>query len=222
MSSQQAGHSSSFTDLMASLLAVFVLLFVAAQNKKHGERNADRDLLIRALRGELTQAGIDSASVSADPRDPNAVVVVLPEKLFFRRGEATMLDSGKATVRRATPGLVRILCGGQLRQRLDQVVVEGHTDITIPPGMSAQDGKRYNLRLSQLRSMDFVATSTEALSDSSQLSCYLALVSATGRGQEDRIKNLPPDHDKQRRVQLKIRMREEIKDTTTADNPILR
>lgn len=207
---------------MASLLAVFVLLFVAAQNKKHGERNEDRDLLIRALRGELAQAGIDSASVSADPRDPNAVVVVLPEKLFFRRGEASMLDSGKAAVRRATPGLVRILCEGELKQRLDQVVVEGHTDATIPPGMSAQDGKRYNLRLSQLRSMDFVATSTEALSDSTQLSCYLALVSATGRGQHDPIKTVPPDDDKQRRVQLKIRMHEELKDTTDIEDPILR
>ncbi len=56
MSSQQSGHSSSFTDLMASLLAVFVLLFVAAQNKRVGTMNSERQLLIKALQGQLQQS----------------------------------------------------------------------------------------------------------------------------------------------------------------------
>lgn len=212
MSSQQSGHSSSFTDLMASLLAVFVLLFVAAQNKRVGTMSAERQLLIKALQGQLQKSGVDTGAVRADPRDPNAVVVVFPESLFFKRGDSLMLASGRGIVQAATPRLVGVLCGDSLRARVEQIVVEGHTDNTWD-GPSPEYGRRYNLRLSQLRSMDFVSISTSALSDSVQLSCYLDLVSASGRGQEDPLPLIPPNHDLQRRVLLRIRLHEEVKDT---------
>lgn len=212
--SSGSSSSSSFTDLMASLLAVFVLLFVVAQNKRVGERNEDRDILIRQLRGELRQAGIDSAAVSRDPRDPNSVVVVFPDSLFFVRGSASMMPQGQRIVTETTPGLTRVLCSKELRPRLDQIVVEGHTDNTIPAGATPQLGRRYNLRLSQLRSMDFVAKSTEALAnDDAGLGCYLDLVSASGRGQEDPLPLLAPDAAAQRRVLLRIRLHADIKDT---------
>jgi flagellar motor protein MotB len=214
MSAPQGGASSSFTDLMASLLAVFVLLFVVAQNKSVGDRNKDRDLLIRQLRGELRQAGIDSAAVMQDPRDPNSVVVVFPDSLFFLRGEEQMLPRGQQIVLETTPRLTRVVCGPELRPRLDQIVVEGHTDNTIPYGYTPQLGRRYNLRLSQLRSMDYVAKSTEALAnDDAALGCYLDLVSASGRGQEDPIKAAAGDAAVQRRVLLRIRLHAEVRDT---------
>jgi hypothetical protein len=214
MSSAPGGASSSFTDLMASLLAVFVLLFVVAQNKRVGDRNEDRDLLIRQLRGELRQAGIDSAAVSRDPRDPNSVVVVFPDSLFFVRGDSLMMPQGQKVVVQTTPGLTRVLCSPELRPRLDQIVVEGHTDNTIPNGFTPQRGRRYNLRLSQLRSMDYVAKSTEALSgDDGALGCYLDLVSASGRGQEDPLPLAERDAAVQRRVLLRIRLHTEVKDT---------
>jgi len=213
MSSQQSGHSSSFTDLMASLLAVFVLLFVAAQNKRVGTMNSERQLLIKALQGQLQQAGVDTGAVRVDPRDPNAVLVVFPESLFFKRGGSLMLDNGRRIVQAATPRLVRVLCGDSLRPRVDQIVVEGHTDNTIRDGATPEIGRRDNLRLSQLRSMDFVAVSTSVLTDSARLSCYLDLVSASGRGQEDPMPLIPPDSDLQRRVLLRIRLHDEVKDT---------
>ena len=220
MSGPQGGASSSFTDLMASLLAVFVLLFVVAQNKRVGERNEDRDLLIRQLRGELRQAGIDSAAVSRDPRDPNSVVVVYPDSLFFIRGDSLMMPRGQEIVRETTPGLTRVICGAELRPRLDQIVVEGHTDNTIPFGTTPQRGRRYNLRLSQLRSMDYVAKSTEALAtDDAALGCYLDLVSASGRGQEDPIPLVAGDAAVQRRVLLRIRLHADVKDTLRLTSP---
>lgn len=214
MSSAQGNAASSFTDLMASLLAVFVLLFVVAQNKRVGDRNSDRDLIIRQLRGQLQQAGIDSAAVSRDPRDPNSVVVVFPDSLFFVRGDSVMMPRGGEIVRQTTPGITQVLCSDSLRSRLDQIVVEGHTDSTTPPGFTAQKGRRYNLRLSQLRSMDYVAKSTESLAnDERSLGCYLDLVSASGRGQEDPLPLVPKDAAAQRRVLLRIRLHAEVNDT---------
>jgi len=212
MSGQQSGHSSSFTDLMASLLAVFVLLFVAAQNKRVGTMSTERQLLIKALQGQLQEAGVDTGAVRADPRDPNAVMVVFPESLFFESGKSVMLPSGRRIVEAATPRLVGVLCDGSLRPRVAQIVVEGHTDNTWQ-GASSKDARRLNLGLSQLRSMDFVSTSTSVLSDSTQLGCYLDLVSASGRGQEDPLPLIPPNHALQRRVLLRIRLHDEVKDT---------
>jgi len=214
MSSPQGSAASSFTDLMASLLAVFVLLFVVAQNKRVGDRNEDRDLIIQQLRGELKQAGIDSAAVNRDPRDPNSVVVIFPDSVLFVRGDSAMMPRGDEIVRQTTPGLARVLCSDTIRPRLDQIVVEGHTDSTAPPGLTSQRGRRYNLRLSQLRSMDYVAKSTESLADNERsLGCYLDLVSASGRGQEDPLPNMPKDAAAQRRVLLRIRLHTDVKDT---------
>ena len=214
MSAPQGSTSSSFTDLMASLLALFVLLFVVAQNKRKVVAEDTRSLLIKQLRGELEQAGIDSSAVSRDLRDPNSVVIVLPDSVLFGRGAAEMSVAGRNVVQLTTPGLTRILCAKDMRPQLDQVVVEGHTDNTIPDRMTAEAGRRFNLRLSQLRSMDFVSKSTEALTGKeTELGCYLALVSASGRGQEDPIPKITLDSAAQRRVLLRIRMRSDLGDT---------
>jgi outer membrane protein OmpA-like peptidoglycan-associated protein len=223
MSSPQGGAASSFTDLMASLLALFVLLFVVAQNKRKVVAEDARTLLIRQLRGELQQAGIDSAAVNRDPRDPNSVVVVLPDSVLFGRGAAEMSPAGRNVVKLTTPGLTRILCASEMRNQLDQVVVEGHTDNTIPDRLSAEAGRRFNLRLSQLRSMDFVSRSTEALTGQDrELNCYLTLVSASGRGQEEPIPNIALDSAAQRRVLLRIRMRTDFGDTVKVVVPTSR
>lgn len=214
MSAGQGGAASSFTDLMASLVAVFVLLFVVAQNNRGAGIDETRAILIKQLRGELQRAGIDSAAVDSVPNDPNTVVVIFPDSVLFERGKSEMSEGGRRVVRNSTPGLTRVMCVDSLRSRLDQVVVEGHTDNTVPFGMDRQTGRRFNLRLSQLRSMDYVATSTTALTtDDRALSCYLNLVSASGRGQEDSIPGLAADAAGQRRVVLRIRLRTEVRDT---------
>jgi outer membrane protein OmpA-like peptidoglycan-associated protein len=122
--------------------------------------------------------------------------------------------AGQNVVRSATPLLASVLCDSSVRRDIDQLVVEGHTDNTVPWGMSAESGRRYNLELSQRRSMDFVTTSTGALNGDAKLECYLRLVSATGRGQEDPQPGVPADAAPQRRVVLRVRLSRQDKDTT--------
>lgn len=198
---------------MASLAAIFILLFVAAQNNRGVGVVNTRDALIKSLRGELQSA----ASVDSVPGDPSTVLVVFPDSLLFERGSAQMSEGGRNVIRSTTPGLTRVLCDTATKQMLDQVVVEGHTDNTVPFGMDQSSGRRFNLVLSQRRSMDFVGTSTAVLAtDEPLLSCYLRLVSASGRGQEDTLP-VPGDSSVQRRVVLRIRIRTELRDTIAAD-----
>jgi flagellar motor protein MotB len=220
MSSRHGATGSALTDIMASLVAVFVLLFVAAQNNRGAGMQTARDALIRALQGALSEAGIDRAAVDSIPNDRSTVVVILPDSVLFERGRSEMSLAGRTVVRTATPLLVGVLCADSVRPRLDQVVVEGHTDNTIPPGLSVEAGRRYNLELSQRRSMDFVSTSTGALAGADRaLECYLRLVSATGRGQEDPLPAIPLDSAPQRRVVLRVRLRSEPPDTARILSP---
>lgn len=206
--------NSSLTDVMASLMAIFVLLFVAAQNNRGvGMKNA-RNEVLKQLKGELARAGIDSAAIDSIPNDVSTVVVILPDSVLFDRGSFQMSAKGKEVVKAATPLLAGVLCNDTLRANLDQLVIEGHTDNTIPAGMGAEEGRRYNLQLSQRRSMNFVTTSTEQLTGDSRLECFLQLVSATGRGQEDPRQDASPDAAPQRRVVLRVRLKTRMGDTT--------
>jgi hypothetical protein len=206
--SERAGATgSSLTDIMASLVAVFVLLFVAAQNNVGGGLQVARDALIKQLQGRLKAAGVPDADVKADPNDPGTVLIVLPDSVLFERSARTMSAAGQRVVATATRPLVEVLCTDSVRRRLDQMVVEGHTDNTIPPDLSYGEGRRYNLELSQARSMDFVTRSMQViLDDELRLQCFLKLVSATGRGQEDSLPGVPADAAAQRRVVLRIRL----------------
>ncbi len=214
MKNGSGATSSSLTDILASLVAVFVLLFVAAQNNRGAGVVTARDVLIKQLRGELVTAGIDSAAVDSVPNDPSSVVVILPDSVLFERGDSRMSAAGENVVRTATPLLAGVICADSIRRTLDQMVVEGHTDNTIPWGMLPEVGRMFNLELSQRRSMNFVATSTATLAGRDELlECYLGLVSATGRGQENPLPRIPADSSPQRRVVLRLRLRTEIRDS---------
>lgn len=214
MSSNGGATGSSLTDVMASLMAIFVLLFVAAQNNRGAGMKTARDVIIQQLRGELVKAGIDQAAVDSVPNDLSTVIIVLPDSVLFERGKSQMADAGRQVVRSATPLLAGVLCANNVKNLVDQLVVEGHTDNTIPWAMPPQEGRRYNLELSQRRSMDFVSTSTRALEGYPLLECYLGLVSATGRGQENPLPNIAANAALQRRVVLRIRLRTNARSST--------
>lgn len=210
------GSAAAFTDLMASLLVIFVLLFVVALNKRAGEMDSLQEQLIRALQGNLRSAGVDAATVRRDSLDKNAVVVIFPDSLLFDIGSERMRDAGVRMVHAATPKIASVLCTDSLRPRLETVVVEGHTDARVPRELSPEDGRAYNLRLSQLRSMNVVSESMVGLSDSPDRDCYLTLVSATGRGRENLLPTIDSLDARQRRVILKIRLRTDVAEAVSS------
>ena len=209
--------ASSFTDLMASLMVIFILLFMATLSNAVAIRNNARDTtietLLGALRSALAAGGMDAGGVRKDDRDPYAVVIVMPEDLLFKRGDSSVGDGGRFFLEKMIPVLSDIVCTGDLQRKVANVVVEGHTDTTWSiVGAGGVDGPQLNLGLSQQRSMDVVRWSLAALESGTKRDCFRGLLSASGRGQEELLPNVPGDDAQQRRVVFKIRMQRDAVD----------
>ena len=219
-SGNDGAHShiaSSFTDLMASLMVIFILLFMATLSNAVAIRNNARDTTIETLLGALKSAlaagGMAEGGIRKDDRDPYAVVIVMPEDLLFKRGDWNVGDSGQRFLRIMIPLLSDIVCKGPLKTKVSNVVVEGHTDTTWSVvGGDGADGPQLNLGLSQQRSMDVVRWSLAALEPGAERDCFRRLLSASGRGQEELLPDVSGDDSRQRRVVFKIRTQRDAAD----------
>src|SRR5205823_860033 len=130
-SSAQGGHmAASFTDLMASLVVIFVLLFVAYSNNVSRSRGSATQSVLRAIREGLVHAGVRAASVEIDPHDPYAIVVIMPDSLLFARGSKDVREAGREYLSQFAPPFAGILCSQQ-KGLIETVVVQGHTDTTF-------------------------------------------------------------------------------------------
>ena len=112
--------ASSFTDLMASLMVIFILLFVATLSNAAKRRETTTEMLLGALKSALAAGGMDAGGIRKDDRDPYAVVIVMPEDLLFKRGEWTVQQNGQAYLGRMVPVLSGIVCSDSLRRQSSQ------------------------------------------------------------------------------------------------------
>ena len=143
--SQGVGASQTtigITDLMTSLAVVFILLFAAqiahTSSAAQSELQENREDVQTALRDHIRRLGL---SLDADPRDPLALVIVVPEdRLTFEFGKSALSPTADQFLAEALPFYVEALCG-PLRDKIDSLAIEGHTD---DHGSDA-----FNLKLSQ-------------------------------------------------------------------------
>jgi outer membrane protein OmpA-like peptidoglycan-associated protein len=147
---------------------------------------------------------------------------VMPDSLLFGLNSATVRPGGQQYLSDVTPTLAGILCAPKMADHIDNVVVEGHTDTTFAGFQETPDvGRAYNLRLSQARSMEVVKTGLFAISASplQERNCFRAMLSASGRGQEEPLSDVPGDHPRQRRVVFKIRVTADVAKQLTRQIP---
>jgi outer membrane protein OmpA-like peptidoglycan-associated protein len=211
--SSPAGLASSFTDLMTSLAVIFILLLVAttqhtvmasaARNKK---TENIRDEILAELQKQLSEQGV---KVEKDLKDPLSLLIVVPEQLMqFTVDGADLSQHGQQFLQHFIPKLADVACRQSVRNDLNSIVVEGHTDSTKK---NPAHGDIHNLILSQNRSMAVVEFSLNLLDNeaSGARACFLNLLSASGRGSSDPIRkaNKEEDFDKSRRVEFRIRVR---------------
>lgn len=207
---QGAQLSSSFVDLMASLMVIFILLLVARLNNQAGMRAAMAGEVEQKLRS--TMAASAREQVGRDMRDPNTVVITVPEQLLsFDLQDATLKPAGVQYLADHVRPWAKVLCDTRIRQNIDTVVVEGHSDATRWQGSTFEQSKEKNLALSQQRSMAVVSTSINLLRDDPEFrDCFLKTLSATGRGEEEPADPTVVNSPRNRRVRFKIRLRPEI------------
>lgn len=199
--------SSSMTDLMTSLAVIFILLLVATLNnaQQEGEttRNAILQKLLERLQAEVDEYKERAFEVKNDPKDPLGLIVVVPDGLLnFAINRSEIPPAGIDFLQKIIPKMAATLCSEEFRQEMESIVIEGHTDST--------GSDERNLPLSQERSLRVVQESLRILHAGSQdRSCFLELLSATGRGSVDRILDQEgkEDMNRSRRVIFKIRVR---------------
>lgn len=195
--------ASSFTDLMTSLAVIFILLLVATLNNAQQGGVDIRNAILDRLRAELHLFAKEGVQVTADPRDPLALLVIVPEGLLnFEVAKSDVPAGGTEFLHRFIPRFARVMSDAEIRSQVNAIVVEGHTD--------SRGSEETNLKLSQDRSLAVVLESMAVLSDDPVArEGFVKLLSATGRGKADLIlrDDDTEDSDRSRRVVFKIRLR---------------
>ncbi len=196
--------NSSFTDLMASLAVIFILLTVvfirsASQRSEKGKE---------AVRSGIAEVlDKNNLPLEQDPADPLTLSVRVSENLLkFPVNGATLSPAGNDFLDGFFPALAKQLCAPELRERLDAVVIEGHTDRS---GEAGPTGIGHNIKLSQNRSFSVLSRGLAAVHEDPELyDCLLKLALASGRGSSAPIA-VDGDYsaDMSRRVEIKIRVK---------------
>lgn len=196
--------SHAFTDLMASLAVIFILLSVVFINNASKKRENDKDLIRSSLSEVLEK---NKLPLRQDPNDPLILVVSVGEDVLkFPINSASLSDGGAKFLDQFAPELTSQLCSDFIRPKIDAIIVEGHTDSS---GETDPVGVRRNIRLSQNRSFAVLERALHAVQTNSEMSeCLLKLASATGRGSRVPIENNGHyEAEQSRRVEIKIRVK---------------
>jgi len=196
--------SSSLTDLMTSLMVIFILLLVATWHNAAAKVENTRNLILDKLSRDLQEFAQKGVSVEKDPADPLGLLVVVPVGLLnFNKDSSELPDAGNDFLLQFTPRLAATACNATYKKEISSIVVEGHTDT---------DGTdEINLPLSQRRALSVVQKTLDILGrgEPTQKECFLDFLSANGRGSRDWLKDANDKEDKprSRRVVFKIRVR---------------
>jgi flagellar motor protein MotB len=200
--------SSSFTDLMSSLVVIFILLFLAFVHEQVGKKETVKDHLLAELQKRLKDAHLEKDYIR---KEGDAVVIIVPEGLMnFETGKSELKPGGKAFLETYIPPISRLLVT-EFYGDIDSLIVEGYTDKQRVPGTTDEQGEAKNLQLSQERSMKVVEEALHDLEGPNQLAereFFLDRLSASGRGEQMAKKsNGPDDNPEFRRVIFRIRVR---------------
>jgi hypothetical protein len=205
--------SGSLTDLMTSLMVIFVLLLVTKLNNQAGHRESSVRYVLDRLNAHAQQFK-DGEQIE---RQGDVIVIVIPERLMsFKqasadRGGAVLAQTGREYLERHVPGWANILCSPEARKTVDTIVVEGHSDTkSFSAASDERTNEEKNLELSQQRSMAVVADILGLLETTPEKGCFRDLLSATGRGDAHPLNVQDPYSPQNRRVQFKIRMRPDM------------
>lgn len=210
---ESSGLSSSLTDLMTSLMVIFILLLVASLKNAQQEGETTRNTILlklqERLRSEINEYKDQGFEIKTDPKDPLGLIVVVPDGLLnFAVNKSDIPPAGTEFLQKIIPKMAATFCSDEFRREMESIVIEGHTDTT---GTDVR-----NLPLSQERSLRVVQESLFVLARQQPVEmanqnrgCFLELLSATGRGSVEPVIGLDGQEDlnRSRRVIFKIRVR---------------
>src|SRR5690242_16340065 len=105
---------SSLTDLMTSLMVIFILLLLVFISHTASKDAALTNVLLATLRKDLQPQGFSENSIRPDPRDRDAILVIVPGDLMhFETQKADLQEAGRQYLRSHIPALADVLCSDQ-------------------------------------------------------------------------------------------------------------
>lgn len=201
--------ASSLTDLMTSLMVIFILLLLVFLNNRASQQAILIRDLAKDLQSEFHVNGFTDKDIHRDPKDPGTLLFIVPDRVMnFAPNESSLKPEGVAFIRDRIPQLAEALADPKYRASIESIIVEGHTDKTRPRRLNGVDGEQWNLQLSQDRSLEVVKQSLAALDSRPELRAFFFdKLSASGRGESDPANPNVPDAEENRRVVFKIRIK---------------
>jgi len=225
----------SYSDLMAGMLLVFILMLVAVMFARQHQLEQEKEKLTAAiernkrlnkeydeLHTDVSQLlGIREKILARLKRrfensnrqitfDDATGAVRLGSSVLFTEGSSKLLPKGRVTLDATMPDYFEALLGDPaLRRHVDQIIIEGHTNSNYSGSRSARDGYLFNLRLSQDRAyeaMEYILSSPE-----NQKYDPFSILAANGYSSARSIKLPDGSEDKarSRRIEIRFRLKDE-------------
>ena len=198
----------SIGDLMASILIIFILLFVFKTMEANSELKKKEDVIesltsvknkiIEKLRNEFKK---ENMKIDIDPING---AIKIDEKILFNTNEYKIKPEGKDYLKKFIPQYTKILIGdSEVNKEVSQIIIEGHTDDV--------GGYLFNMDLSQNRAFEVIKFIYEEMEDFQFKEELKNYITANGRSKMRLIKdtNGNIDREKSRRVEFQFKLRED-------------
>src|SRR3954454_7100191 len=107
----------SFTDLMTSLMVIFILLLLVFVNNQGSANPKAAQNLLAELRRKLEPAGFNGDDIRIDPNDPSTILLTMVDgQLHFQSNDYRLQPEGQRFIETQMPRLAAILCADENRK----------------------------------------------------------------------------------------------------------
>ena len=205
---QDFDFNSSMTDLMTSLMVIFVLLLVVLFNNIGEKGQKIRDKMVNELQAQETNPttsinnSLQDLKISKSTDDPLSFVVSIDEQscLKFNSNSYEILPQSKPKLKAMYTEMLDYVCKEENKKNIDSIQIIGYTDANPVKA----DPKFGNLSLSQDRALSVLKFGLQTVGvDSTKGTCLQELASINGRGMAE----LKATDAESRRVEFKIRIK---------------
>lgn len=203
---QDFDFNSSMTDLMTSLMIIFILFLVVLFNNVGEKGQKIRDKMVSDLSQKSSQASTNDVlkdlKIVKSAHDPLSFIVNIDEQsgLKFESNKSDILPQSKPKLRDMYIELLDYVCKPENKNKIDSIQIIGYTDSQPVKA----DPKFGNLSLSQDRALSVLKYGLYVVGlDTEKGICLQELASINGRGTAEQKATF----EESRRVELKIRLK---------------